>query len=78
MLSRDEFVVNARSSRRFFSQLQSINAGQAPVMRNQGGVVNHVTIGDVNVQGGSTPSKTGRAIAFELRRELRRGSIRGF
>jgi hypothetical protein len=47
-------------------------------MRSQGGVVNNVTIGDVNVQGGGTPSKTGRAIAFELRRELRRGSIRGF
>jgi TP901 family phage tail tape measure protein len=78
LLSEGEFVVNARSSRRFFSQLQAINAGQALVMRNQGGSVTNVTIGDVNVQGGSTPAKTGRAIATELRRELRRGSIRGF
>lgn len=78
MLSRDEFVVNARSSRRFYSQLQAINSGQAPTFRSQGGPVTNVTIGDVNVQGGSTPSKTGRAIANELRRELRRGSIRGF
>lgn len=77
MLSEGEFVVNARSSRRFFSQLQSIQAGREPVMRSQGGVVNNVTIGDVNVQGGSTPQKTGRAIASELRREMRRGSIRG-
>jgi hypothetical protein len=77
MLSEGEFVVNARSSRRFFSQLQSIQAGREPVMRSQGGVVNNVTIGDVNVTGGSTPQKTGRAIASELRREMRRGSIRG-
>jgi hypothetical protein len=77
MLSRDEFVVNARSSRRFYSQLQAINSGQAPQFRSQGGAVTNVTIGDVNVQGGSTPAKTGRAIASELRREMRRGSIRG-
>ena len=76
MLSRGEFVVNARSTKRFYSQLQAINSGQAPTFRSQGGAVTNVTIGDINVQGGSTPTKTGRAIAFELRREMRRGSIR--
>jgi TP901 family phage tail tape measure protein len=76
-LSAGEFVVNARSAGRFFSQLQAINAGQTPVFRNQGGTVN-VTVGDVNVQASSSPRATGRAIAQEISREIRRGSIRKF
>ena len=76
MLSPGEFVVNARSSRRFFSQLQTINSGASPVNRQQGGSVTNVTIGDVNVTGGNTSRQTGRAIAGELHREIRRGTSR--
>ena len=76
MLSPGEFVVNARSSRRFFSQLQSINSGVQPLFRQQGGSVTHVTIGDVNVTGGNNSRQTGRQIAAELRREMRRGTAR--
>lgn len=76
MLSPGEFVINAKSTRRFFSQLQAINAGVAPVFRSEGGSVtnNNVSIGDIVVQGGSTSRQTARSIANELRRELRRGT----
>lgn len=78
MLSPGEFVVNAKSTRRFFSQLQAINAGVAPIFRSEGGSVtnNNVSIGDVVVQGGDTSRQTARSIASELRRELRRGTSR--
>ena len=77
MLSPGEFVVNARSTRRFFSQLQAINAGVKPVYRAEGGPVTNV--GDINVNvsdssGGSNPGQTGRQIARSLRRELRRNT----
>ncbi len=78
MLTPGEFVVNAKSTRRFFSQLQAINAGVAPIFRSEGGSVtnNNVSIGDIVVQGGSTSRQTARSIANELRRELRRGTSR--
>ncbi len=74
MLSPGEFVVNARSSRRFFSQLQAINAGVKPVFRQDGGSVTNV--GDVNVTvgAGRDSASTGRQIARSIRRELRRGT----
>jgi len=77
MLTAGEFVVNKRSAGKFFSQLQAINAGVQPVYRNNGGGVS-VTVGDINVQGGSSPRSTCRAIAQELAREIRRGAIRKF
>ncbi len=74
MLSPGEFIVNARSSKRFYSQLQAINAGRQPVYRQDGGPVTNV--GDINVtvgEGKDGPS-TGRQIARSIRRELRRGT----
>lgn len=76
MLTPGEFVTNAKNSRRFFSQLQAINAGVQPVNRQQGGSVTNVSIGDINVTGGSNPRQTGRQIANEVRREMRRGTTR--
>lgn len=76
MLAHGESVINARSTSKFFSQIQAMNAGQQPVFRAaNGGVTN---VGDINVtvQGQSNSSATGRAIASELRRELRRGTSR--
>jgi hypothetical protein len=78
MLSPGEMVMSAATTRRFASQLSAMNAGMRPSFHSQGG---HVTnIGDIafnggiNVQGGNTGAKTARAIATELRRELRRGT----
>jgi hypothetical protein len=74
MLSKGEFVVNARSTRRFFSQLQAINAGVQPAFRSEGGVTNNISTGDIVVNGGSNPRQTGRQIAKEIRREFRRNT----
>ena len=76
MLSPGEVVINARSARQFSSQLTAMNAGVQPAYHSHGGNVTNVntTVGDVYVSGGDTPRQTGRAIASEIRRELRRGS----
>lgn len=75
MLSPGEFVMNAASSRRFAAQLSAMNAGVRPVFHSEGGTVTN--IGDINVTvtgGGSSNRQTGRSIAAEIRRELRRGT----
>lgn len=77
MLSPGEFVVNAKSTRKFFSQLQAINAGRMPVYRQEGGPVSQTTVGDINVTvngAGKSNDQTGRTIARSLRRELRRNT----
>jgi len=74
MLSPGEFVVNARSARRFFSQLVAINAGVRPVYRQEGGPVTNVGDIHVSVHGGQSARQTARTIAAGVRRELRRGT----
>jgi len=79
MLTPGEFVVNARSTRKFFSQLVAINSGRQPVFRAAGGPVTNFNIGDVNVntQGNrQTGEVIGRDISRALNREIRRGNIR--
>lgn len=76
MIQRGEFVTNAKSSRKFFSELNAINQDRAPVRRNEGGSVTQVGDIHVAVQGGDTSRQTVRAIAVELNRELKRGTIR--
>jgi len=76
MLSAGEHVTNARSSRRFFSQLQAINAGQTPVYRDSGGDTYNTNVGDINVTESSRPKQTGREVMIIIRREQRRGSSR--
>jgi hypothetical protein len=78
MLSPGEFVVNARSTRRFFSQLQAINTGVEPVFRANGGPVTNNNIGDVSiaVNGAQNPRVVGREVAKAIFREKRRGTIR--
>lgn len=82
MLSPGEYVVNAKSTRKFFSQLQAINAGVQPRYFQDGGEVTNVSIGDINVNASDTRSgdTTGRQIATSLKRELRRktSSLRRF
>jgi hypothetical protein len=75
MLSKGEFVTNARSAAKFFPQLSAMNAGQRTSFREQGGSVTNVGDVNVNVTGGSgseSPDVMGRQIANSLRRELRR------
>lgn len=72
MLSEGEFVVNARSTRRFFSQLQAMNAGVKPIFRQEGGPVTNVGDINVSVTGSKDNVATGHLIARSLRRELRR------
>lgn len=77
MLSPGEFVMNARSSRKFASELIAMNAGVAPQYRQEGGPVNsttNVNIGDINVNGTSNPDATARKVVSQLRREMRRGT----
>ena len=79
MLSPGEFVMNRRSSSRFFSQLQAMNAGQSPSFRDTGGPVTNIGDINVNVSGGSgseNPDQVARQIASGLRRELRRKTSR--
>jgi hypothetical protein len=76
MLSKGETVTNAKSSRRFFSQLQAINAGQNPVYRSEGGDTFNTTVGDINVSGGGNPQQAAREVMKAIRREERRGSGR--
>ncbi len=78
MLSPGEFVVNARSSRQFSSQLTAINAGVKPIFRQEGGSVtnNSVSVGDINVNGASDPDSTARAVMQRINREVRRGTSR--
>ena len=72
MLSPGEFVVNAKSTKQFFSQLVAMNADTRPIYWRKGGPVTNV--GDVNitVQGAPTPQQTARETMSAFRREMRR------
>jgi len=76
MLSPGEFVVNARSTQRFYSQLLAMNAGHAPVYRAAGGGVSNVTVGDININGSAKPHDTAREVVKSIKREFRRGTSR--
>lgn len=74
MLSPGEFVVNSRATREFFPQLMAMNSMQQPIYRQQGGEVNNTTVGDINVN--VRGEVNGRQIAEEIRREIKRGTVR--
>ena len=74
MLSPNEFVMNSRATRQFYSQLVAMNAGMAPNYRAQGGGGNHVTVGDVIVNGAAEPAQTAREVIKAIKREVRRGT----
>lgn len=75
-LSAGETVVNAKNSRRFFSELNSMNQGSEPAYREQGGPVTNVGDVNVTVNGGDSSQQTVREIAHALRREIQRGNIK--
>jgi TP901 family phage tail tape measure protein len=74
MLSPGEFVVNAASSRKFFSQLTAINAGVTPSSPTVKAGDVHYHVGDVHVHGNAEPV-TPRDMARAVQRELRRSTI---
>jgi hypothetical protein len=76
MLSPGEFVVNAGSTRKFFSQLMAINSGRSPLYRANGGPVNTTNVGDIkiNISEAQSAKVTARETITAIRRELRRGS----
>ena len=74
MLSPGEFVMNAQSTQRFYSQLVAMNA--APIHRAEGGPVpGNVTFnGGINITASPNPQSTAREVMQMIRREGRRGS----
>lgn len=75
MLSPGEFVMNARASRKFASQLVAMNAGIRPQFRQEGGTItNSVEVGSIQILGAKDPEATARAVNARLRREFRRGT----
>jgi len=75
MLTPGEFVVNARASRKFYSQLQAMNS---PMNFASGGLVPGTTVnGDFNISVNSSghPRVDAVTIGKELRREIRRGRV---
>ncbi len=77
LLSPGEFVVNARSTKRFFNQLRTMNSG---VQRfASGGLVGgNTTIGDINItaQASGSASMDVAKVGRLLQREIRRGRIK--
>jgi TP901 family phage tail tape measure protein len=74
MLSPGEYVVNARSTRKFYSQLVAMNSGRQPIYRSEGGPVTNVGDINISVTGGTTDRESARNIVTRVRRELRRRS----
>jgi len=75
MLTRGESVNTVDATRRFFPQIQAMNAGVAPVFRQDGGIT--TTVGDVhiNVTESTGPRETAREVVKQFNRELRRHTI---
>ena len=75
LLTPGEFVVNKDSTRKFFSQLLSINSGITPQGFNEGGLVEVGGI-TVNVAEAGNPQSTAKEVVTEINRGLRQGSFR--
>lgn len=76
MLSPGEFVVNSRSARQWFPQLQAINAGQAPSVSNNSSETVNVQVGDIVVNSPGDGQLTARMVVDEINRMKRRGVAR--
>ena len=73
MLTPGEFVMNAASTRKFYSQLTAMNADK-PIYRAEGGPVSNVNVGGITVNASPNPQQTAREVMNLIRRETRRGS----
>jgi len=76
MARAGESIINPDSTRKFFSQIQAINAGKPPIFRSQGGGVTNVGDLTFNIHGSGSAEQTGRVVMRKVRRELRRGTSR--
>ncbi len=78
MLSPGEFIVNAASTRKWYSQLVAINSGLQPSYRAGGGpTTNAGIVGDVTVNVTSPGGReTAREVIQAINREIRRGTSR--
>jgi len=76
MAQPGERIINAKQSRNFAAELVAINAGQRPQYRDQGGPVTSIGDVNVNVTAESSSGIDGRQIGQDIRRELRRGTLR--
>lgn len=73
MLSQDEFVMNAQSSRQFYSQLVRMNGRRY----NEGGSVTNNSFGNINVNvSGANGQMNASDLAVAVRREFERGTVR--
>lgn len=77
LLSPGEFVVNARSTKKFFNQLRTMNSG-VQRFANGGLVGGNTTIGDINITAQTSGSATMDAVRVGrlLQREVRRGRLK--
>jgi TP901 family phage tail tape measure protein len=73
MLTAGESVNTLEATRRFFPQIQAMNAGVMPQFREEGGVVNN-TVGDIsiNVTEAASGRDTAREVMKQIKREFRR------
>lgn len=71
-LTRGESVNDVAATRRFFPQIQAMNAGVQPVFRESGGIVNNVGDIHVTVNEAKNGRVTGREVTRALNRELRK------
>ena len=69
-LTRGEHVVNAQATRQFLPILTAINRGYV-----NGGRVQNIQFGDINVAGGSTNQETARSIVRHIKHEMQRGTL---
>ena len=76
LLTAGESVNDLAATRRFFPQIQAMNAGVIPQFREQGGVVNQ-SIGDIsiNVTESASGRDTAREVMKEIKREFRRNTF---
>jgi len=75
--AKDEYIVNAESSRLFRPMLDAINSRRMPRYMASGGVVGGDTnVGDINItMNGVGNNVNGRVVGKQLERELRRRNI---
>jgi hypothetical protein len=71
-----ESIVNPNSTRKFFSQIQAINAGKPPIFRSEGAGVTNIGDVKISINGSESPQATAREVMRAFRREKRRGSGR--
>ncbi|MCC9655598.1 phage tail tape measure protein [Rhodopirellula halodulae] len=75
ILSKGEHVTNARSARRFSTQLQAMNAGSTPVF-TRSSESSTTNVGDVHLNFSGSDPVSARSLAHDFRRELRRKTAR--